>query len=76
MPFPAPRRYLPRGWEFGDYLDAYAERFNVPLYPHTNVRSFKHPVTGGGFRADTDDGGWLGSASSSPPALLRTSAFP
>jgi putative flavoprotein involved in K+ transport len=59
MPFPAPRRYLPRGSEFGGYLDQYAEKFNVPLHPHTHVRGLKRTATGAGFRAETDDGAWL-----------------
>ena len=58
MPFPAPRRYLPKGSEFGAYLDSYAERFAVPLHPRTRVRRLTR-APGEGFRAETDDGAWL-----------------
>lgn len=59
MPFPAPRPYLPKGSEFGAYLDEYAERFNVPLHPLTQVRRLTRAAGGAGFRAETDDGTWL-----------------
>jgi putative flavoprotein involved in K+ transport len=59
MPFPAPRRYLPKGKEFGAYLDAYAARFNAPLHSHTQIRRLTRDAGGTGFRAETEDGTWL-----------------
>jgi putative flavoprotein involved in K+ transport len=36
MPYPAPRNSFPTGYEFADYLEAYAQRFELPV--ETGVR--------------------------------------
>jgi putative flavoprotein involved in K+ transport len=41
MPFPAPRHSFPTGLEMGDYLEAYAARFDLPVLSGTTVESLE-----------------------------------
>jgi putative flavoprotein involved in K+ transport len=41
MPFPAPTSHLPDKDEVADYLERYAERFDLPVRPSTPVRSLR-----------------------------------
>jgi putative flavoprotein involved in K+ transport len=42
MPFPAPPAHLADKDEVGDYLERYAERFDLPVRLNTRVRSLSH----------------------------------
>ena len=46
MRFPAPSSHWPTGREMGDYLEAYARRFDLPVRSATNVESVK-PIDDG-----------------------------
>jgi len=39
MPFPAPRHSFPTGYEMADYLEAYAQRFQLPVSTGVQVHS-------------------------------------
>ena len=41
MPFPAPRHSFPTGREMGDYLEAYAQRFELPVRNGVRVESLE-----------------------------------
>ena len=53
MPFPAPPRYFPTKDEMGDYLEAYAARFQLPVRCGVRVRRLTRE--NGRFVALTDD---------------------
>jgi putative flavoprotein involved in K+ transport len=53
MPFPAAPGYLPRKDEVGDYLDAYAARFELPVRLRARVRSLRR--AGGRYEVLTGD---------------------
>jgi putative flavoprotein involved in K+ transport len=55
MQFPAPSWYWPTGREMGDYLEAYARQFELPVRSGTRVDRVE-PVDGG-FVVSTADGG-------------------
>jgi putative flavoprotein involved in K+ transport len=57
MRFPAPSSHWPTGREMGDYLDAYARQFALPVRSGTRVDRIE-PVDGG-FIVATADGGRL-----------------
>ena len=42
MPFPAPPSHLPDKDEVADYLERYAERFDLPVRPASRVESLAH----------------------------------
>src|SRR5689334_9211601 len=55
MPFPAPRTSYPTKDEMGDYLEAYATRFELPVRSGAPVESLtkengRHVATAGGAR--------------------------
>ena len=51
MAFPAPRDSFPRGREMGDYLEAYARRFALPVHTGARVDALR--------RADDPDDGYV-----------------
>ena len=53
MPFPAPAAHWPTGREMGDYLEAYARRFDLPVRSGVRVQRVE-PVEGG-FVVTTDE---------------------
>ena len=53
MPFPASRYYFPTKDEMGDYLEAYANRFELPVKTSTRVDSLKK--NGKGFVISSGD---------------------
>lgn len=53
MPFPGPRWGLPTKDEFADYLESYAERFELPV--RTGVRVGRLARNGDGFLATSGD---------------------
>ena len=55
MRFPAPSSHWPTGREMGDYLEAYARRFDLPVRSATRVDRVR-PVEGG-FVVSNADGG-------------------
>jgi putative flavoprotein involved in K+ transport len=60
MPFPAPRHYFPSKDEMGDYLEAYAERFRLPVQPGVRVDGLtkegeRFLVTAGERRFEADN---------------------
>ena len=57
MRFPAPSSHWPTGREMGDYLEAYARRFDLPVRSATRVDRVE-PVDSG-FIVSTTDGGRL-----------------
>ena len=57
MRFPAPSSHWPTGREMGDYLEAYARKFDLPVRSGTRVDRVE-PVDGG-FIVSTADGGRL-----------------
>ena len=57
MRFPAPSSHWPSGREMGDYLEAYASRFDLPVRSGTQVDRVE-PIDGG-FVVSTTDGGRL-----------------
>jgi putative flavoprotein involved in K+ transport len=57
MRFPAPASRWPTGREMGDYLEAYATRFQLPVRNGTRVERVE-PV-GGGFVVSTAGGGLI-----------------
>ena len=57
MRFPAPSSHWPTGREMGDYLEAYARRFDLPVRSGTRVDRVE-PVDGG-FVVSTADGARL-----------------
>ena len=57
MRFPAPSSHWPTGREMGDYLEAYARRFDLPVRSGTRVDRVE-PIAGG-FIVSTTDGGRL-----------------
>ena len=57
MKFPAPASRWPTGREMGDYLEAYAARFQLPVRSGTRVERVE-PV-GGGFVVSTVGGGLI-----------------
>ncbi|MEP6833921.1 MAG: NAD(P)/FAD-dependent oxidoreductase, partial [Gemmatimonas sp.] len=59
MVFPAPPKHLPDKDEVADYLERYAERFDLPVRPNTtvcavrrNAERFEIDTSGGTFEAD------------------------
>ena len=52
--FPAPPGHLPDKDEVADYLERYAERFDLPVRPNTTVRSVRRSAER--FEIDTTDG--------------------
>jgi putative flavoprotein involved in K+ transport len=54
MRFPAPSSHWPTGREMGDYLEAYARQFDLPVRSGTCVDRVE-PI-GGGFMVSTADG--------------------
>jgi putative flavoprotein involved in K+ transport len=68
MPFPAPPSHLPDKDEVADYLERYAERFDLPLRMGTRVRSLAHD----GERFVVDAGGRRLESSS---VVVATGAF-
>ena len=54
MVFPAPPGHLPDKDEVADYLERYAERFDLPVRPNTTVRSVRRSAER--FEIDTTDG--------------------
>jgi putative flavoprotein involved in K+ transport len=59
MRFPVPGYHWPTGREMGDYLEAYARRFDLPVQSGTHVDRVE-PVDGG-FVVSTADGGRIGA---------------
>jgi putative flavoprotein involved in K+ transport len=59
MPFPGSAWHWPTGREMGDYLEAYASRFDLPV--RSGVRVERVEPAGGGFIVSTSDGGRLAS---------------
>ena len=60
MEFPAPRRSFPTGYEFADFLEAYAERFELPVRSGVHVDGLGHDgeryvVTAGERRYEADN---------------------
>jgi putative flavoprotein involved in K+ transport len=55
MRFPAPSSHWPTGREMGDYLEAYAGRFDLPV--RSGVRVTQVKPGDGGFLVSTADGG-------------------
>lgn len=53
MPFPAPRNYFPTKDEMADYLEAYAQRFRLPV--RTGVRVNRLFKRGANFVVTTDN---------------------
>jgi putative flavoprotein involved in K+ transport len=54
MPFPAPPHYFPTKEEMADYLEAYADRFGLPVRTRSRVRRLHR--NGGEFAVETSDG--------------------
>src|ERR1043166_5289715 len=59
MPFPAPPMHLPDKDEVADYLERYAERFDLPVRLETRVESLtwsdgRYTVIAGGTRYEAD----------------------
>jgi putative flavoprotein involved in K+ transport len=46
LPFPAPADHYPGKDEVGDYLEAYARAFSLPVWPNERVRSLRGDGTG------------------------------
>lgn len=56
MPFPAPSYHYPSGREMGDYLTAYAERFELPIRSGVRVDGLRHTGgPGGGYVVTAGD---------------------
>ncbi|MGH3110755.1 MAG: flavin-containing monooxygenase [Gaiellaceae bacterium] len=60
MPFPAARNSFPTGYEFADYLEAYAQRFELPVETGVRVDSLAREgdtfvVTAGERRFEAED---------------------
>jgi putative flavoprotein involved in K+ transport len=60
MPFPAPPYSFPSGAEMADYLEAYAERFALPVRPQVRVESLskdgdRYVLTAGERRYEADN---------------------
>ena len=60
MPYPAARDYFPTKDEMGDYLEAYARRFGLPV--RTGVRVERVSRAGQRYRVQTSDGRTLEAA--------------
>jgi len=69
MPFPAAAFHYPSGTEMGDYLAAYAKRFDLPV--RSGVRVDRLDPVAGGFRAHTSDGRRIEARQ----AIVATGAF-
>jgi putative flavoprotein involved in K+ transport len=52
MPFPAPRRSFPTGEDMADYLESYAERFQLPVRSGVRVQAVEQ--NGHGYVVSTD----------------------
>ena len=52
MPFPKPKDYLPTKNEVADYLENYANQFNLPILHSVKVRQLSH--NGQGYHLSTD----------------------
>jgi len=57
MPFPAPRSSFPTGLEFADYLESYAERFELPVRSGVTVEGLEK--NGDGYVALAGDRRYL-----------------
>src|SRR5262249_37647187 len=60
MPFPSPRTGYPRKDEMGDYLEAYAERFDLPVRSGAAVNALTkenggYVASAGGRRFESDN---------------------
>jgi putative flavoprotein involved in K+ transport len=60
MPFPAPPTHLPDKDEMADYLERYAERFDLPVRPDTRVDALgwdgeRYVLRAGGRRFEADN---------------------
>jgi putative flavoprotein involved in K+ transport len=60
MPFPAPRNAYPTAREMADYLEVYANRFDLPLMPDTTVETLardgaRYVLTAGGRTYEADN---------------------
>ena len=69
MRFPAPSSHWPTGREMGDYLEAYAKRFDLPVRSGTRVKRVE-PIAGG-FIVSTTEGGRFASRQ----VILATGPF-
>jgi len=56
LPFPAPKWSFPGKDQVGDYLESYAEKFDLPVRLLTRVERLE--PDGDGFRVRTDRGTW------------------
>jgi putative flavoprotein involved in K+ transport len=54
MPFPAPAHHFPTGREMGDFLEAYAGRFDLPVSSDTLVEHVRR-VEDGGYEVSAGD---------------------
>jgi putative flavoprotein involved in K+ transport len=57
LPFPAPPRHFPTKNEMGDYLESYAEHFELPV--HTGVRVDRVSRNGDGYVVAAGERRWL-----------------
>jgi len=58
LPFPGDPEHFPGKDEVADYLEGYAQTFQLPVKRNTRVRSLQRVAAG--FRADTDAGAYQG----------------
>jgi putative flavoprotein involved in K+ transport len=56
MPFPAPRNSFPTRVEMGDYLEAYAKRFELPVRMGVRVERVSRRTSGRTFLIETNRG--------------------